>query len=264
MASLGRTLSGLGLVLALAGPAPALAAASCSSDPGGFADWLDAYKQEAAAEGISDRVIAEALDGVSYDSNTISHDRGQRVFRQSFEQFSSRMVLQRYSAVLDKAEQQYGVPGAVVVAIWGLETDFGAVNGSFDTIRSLATLAYDCRRSARFRAELTDALRIVQNGDMTRASMRGAWAGEIGQTQFMPSSYLKYAVDFDGNGRRDLIHNVPDVLASTAKYLQGYGWQAGQGWSPGEPNFPVIQEWNKSAVYSRTIALLAERIAGRQ
>ena len=91
--------------------------------------------------------------------------------------------------------------------------------------------------------------------------MRGAWAGEIGQTQFMPSSYIKFAVDYDGSGRADLIHNVPDVLASTAKYLQSYGWQAGQGWEPGEPNFPVIQQWNASAVYSRTIAALATKIA---
>lgn len=273
MTSSGRILPGLGLALALAGPMPAQAAASCS-DPSGFPAWLEAYKQQAASEGISDRVIAEALDDVSYDHSTISHDRGQRVFRQSFEQFSARMVpprvargkamLQRYGNVLSRGEAQYGVPGAVVVAIWGLETDFGAVNGSFDTIRSLATLAYDCRRSERFRAELTDALRIIQNGDMSRATMRGAWAGEIGQTQFMPSSYLKYAVDFDGNGRRDLIHSVPDVLASTAKYLQGYGWKAGQGWDPGEPNYTVIQEWNKSAVYSHTIALLADRIAGRE
>ena len=273
MAWIGRLLSGFGLALALAGPVPALAAASCS-DPSGFPEWLEAYKQQAAAEGIAANVVAEALDGVTYDHSTISHDRGQRVFHQSFEQFSGRMVpprvgrgkamLQRYGGVLGRAEQQYGVPGAVVVAIWGLETDFGAVNGSFDTIRSLATLAYDCRRSDKFRAELTDALRIIQNGDMSRAGMRGAWAGEIGQTQFMPSSYLKYAVDFDGNGRRDLIHNVPDVLASTAKYLQGYGWQAGQGWDPGEPNYTVLQEWNKSAVYSHTIALLADRIAGRE
>ena len=128
------------------------------------------------------------------------------------------------------------------------------------TSASLATRAYDCRRSDKFRAELLDALRIVQRGDLNPATMRGAWAGEIGQTQFMPSSYIKYAVDFDGSGRRDLLHSVPDVLASTAKYLQAYGWQRGQGWEPGEPNFAVIQQWNASAVYSKTIAALATRI----
>ena len=267
-----RTMVAAGMLAGLLG-ASAASAASCN-DPEGFAEWLEAYKQEAAGQGISARVITEALGDVTYDRNTISHDRGQRVFHQSFEQFSGRMVpprvgrgralLARYGGVLSRIEQEYGVPGAVIVAIWGLETDFGAVNGSFDTVRSLATLAYDCRRSEKFRAELTDALRIIQRGDMSRESLRGAWAGEIGQTQFMPSSYLKFAVDFDGNGRRDLIHNVPDVLASTAKYLKGYGWQAGQGWDPGEPNFAVIQQWNESSVYSRTIALLADRIAGQQ
>ena len=250
---------------------PAAAAAPSCNDPAGFPAWLENFKGEAAAQGISERTLAESLGEVTYDRNTISHDRGQKVFRQTFEQFSARMVpprvargkamVRRYAPVFGRIEQQYGVPAAVIAAIWGLETDFGSVNGSFDTIRSLATLAYDCRRSDKFRAELVDALRIVQGGDMRPSEMRGAWAGEIGQTQFMPSSFLKYAVDFDGNGHRDLIRSVPDVLASTAKYLKGYGWQAGQGWSPGEANFPVIQDWNKSAVYSRTIALLATRIA---
>ncbi len=250
---------------------PALA---CGSDPSGFPAWLDGYKQQALAAGVSERAIADGLDGVTYDHETISHDRGQRVFHQSFEQFAGRMVpprvargramVQRNAGTLNRIEQEYGVAPAVIVAIWGLETDFGAFNGKFDTVRSLATLAYDCRRSEKFTAELTDALRIIQHGDMSRGSMRGAWAGEIGQTQFMPSSYLKFAVDFDGSGRRDLVHSVPDVLASTAKYLKSYGWQAGQPWDPGSANFAVIQQWNDSAVYSRTIALLADKIAGTQ
>jgi lytic murein transglycosylase len=254
--------------------AASASALACGSDPGGFPTWLESYKQQARATGISDTAIAEGLDGVTYDRETVSHDRGQKVFHQSFEQFSARMansfrinkgrqLLKRYGDVFGRIERDYGVAPAVIVAIWGLETDFGAFNGKFDTVRSLATLAYDCRRSEKFTAELTDALRIIQNGDMTRDTMRGAWAGEIGQTQFMPSSYLKFAVDFDGSGRRDLVHNVPDVLASTAKYLQSYGWQAGQPWDPGTPNFAVIQQWNASAVYSRTIALLADKIAGK-
>lgn len=273
MRRLSRVSVAAGVLLSLCVAGSAYAAPTCGSDPGGFPDWLAAYKQQAAAQGISERVIDEALDGITYDRNTIQHDRGQRVFHQSFEQFSGRMVpprvargramLQRYGSILSRVEQQYGVPGPVIVAIWALETDFGAVNGNFETIRSLATLAYDCRRSDKFRAELTDALRIVQRGDMTPSQMHGAWAGEIGQTQFMPSSYMKFAVDFDGDGRRDLIHSPSDVLASTAKYLQGYGWQAGQGWDPGQPNFAVIQQWNASDVYSRTIALLADRIAGK-
>ena len=250
--------------------APSASAATCSSDGAGFPAWLDAFKQEAAGQGISQRTIDESLDGVTYDRNTVQHDRGQGVFRQSFEQFSGRMVpprvkrgadkVRQYAGLLQRIESQYGVQGPVLVAIWGLETDFGAYIGNFATIRSLATLAYDCRRSDQFRAELLDALRIVQRGDLDPATMHGAWAGEIGQTQFMPSSYMKFAVDFDGKGRRDLLHSVPDVLASTAKFLQSYGWQAGQGWSPGEPNWPVLLQWNKSQIYSKTIALLATRI----
>lgn len=257
------------ILFAALGPARA---AGCA-DPSGFPAWLEQFKQEALAQGISERAVSSALDDVTYDRGTISHDRGQKVFTQSFEQFSARMansfrinkgrsLVKRYDDLFGRIEQDYGVPAPVLVAIWGLETDFGAYIGNFSTMRSLATLAYDCRRADKFRAELLDALRIVERGDMNPATMHGAWAGEIGQTQFMPSSYIKFAVDYDGTGRRDLIHSVPDVLASTAKYLSSYGWQRGQGWAPGQANFPVIQQWNKSAVYSRTIALLATKIAG--
>jgi lytic murein transglycosylase len=170
-------------------------------------------------------------------------------------------MMKQYGSVLSRIEQAYGVPGEVLVAIWGLETDFGVNTGKFATIRSLATLAYDCRRSEQFRAELMDALRIVQRGDLAPADMKGAWAGELGQTQFMPSSWMKYAVDFDGNGKRDLLHNAPDVLASTANYLAGYGWQRGKDWQPGSPNFAVLQQWNKSEVYSKTVAYFATQLA---
>jgi lytic murein transglycosylase len=253
-------------LLASAGAAPTAMAAACNT--GNFGAWLQDVRQEAAAKGISPRGIS-ALDGVTYDPNVISHDRGQRVFRQSFAQFSGRMVpprlhrganlLRRYADLFSRIEQRFGVPGPVLVAIWGLETDFGAGNGNFATIRSLATLAYDCRRTDKFRAELFDALRIVDRGDMSARAMHGAWAGEIGQTQFMPSSYLKYAVDFGGH--RDLIHSVPDVLASTANYLKGYGWVRGAGWEPGQPNFAVIKQWNAADVYARTIANFATRLS---
>jgi membrane-bound lytic murein transglycosylase B len=132
--------------------------------------------------------------------------------------------------------------------------------GKFATIRSLASLAFDCRRTDMFQAELMDALRIVERGDLTPAEMHGAWAGEIGQTQFMPSSYIKYAIDYDGNGRRDLIRSPVDVLASTANYLRSYGWQRGQPWGPGSPNFDVLVQWNKSQIYSRTVAYFAQRL----
>ena len=198
-------------------------------------------------------------------------DHSQKVFGQTFEQFSGRMVpprmtrgsnaLKQYGSVLSRIETAYGVPGEVIVAIWGLETDFGVNNGKFQTVRSLATLAYDCRRADEFRNELLDALRIIDRGDLQASEMRGAWAGELGQTQFMPSSWMKYAVDFDGNGRRDLIHSAPDVLASTANYLAGYGWQRGKDYQPGAPNFAVLQQWNKSEVYAKTIAYFASQLA---
>ena len=112
-----------------------------------------------------------------------------------------------------------------------------------------------------FKAELLDALRVIERGDIAPQDMRGAWAGEIGQTQFMPSSYIKFAVDFDGNGRRDLLRSAPDVLASTANFLASYGWQRGKDFAPGTPNFAVLQQWNKSEVYARTIAAFAHQLA---
>lgn len=249
-------------------PLAGAAAATCGT--GSFDSWLDDFKRDAAAQGISQRAITAGLGGVTLDQSVISRDRGQRVFSQSFEEFSGRMVpprlmrgrnlLKQYGSVLSRIEQKYGVPGSVLVAIWGLETDYGVNIGKFPTIRSIATLAYDCRRSEMFRAELMDALRIVDRGDLAPSEMRGAWAGEIGQTQFMPSSYIKFAVDFDDNGHRDLLRSAPDVLASTANYLASYGWQRGKPWDPGTPNFDVIQQWNKSQVYSKTIGYFASQL----
>ena len=150
------------------------------------------------------------------------------------------------------------MPGPILISIWGLETNYGAdSSGKFSIIRSVATLAYDCRRSEFFTGHLLDAMRIVERGDLTLAQLRGGWAGEIGHTQFLPSGYYKYAVDFDGDGRRDLEASVPDMLASTANFLKGHGWQAGQGWEPGSPNYAVIKEWNKAEVYQRTIAVMS-------
>jgi len=256
------------ILLALSATASAV---PCGS--GSFETWLESFKREAAAQGISQRTIASALGAVSYDPRIISRDHAQGVFRQSFEQFAGRMVsadrlqkgaslLRRHAALFSGIEQRFGVPGPVLVAIWGLETDFGVDQGRYPVIQSLATLAYDCSRSERFQAELLDALRIIERGDMTAAEMRGAWAGEIGHTQFLPSSYLKYAVDYDGNGRRDLIHSAADALASTANYLKAYGWRRGEPWTPGSGNFEALLQWNKSQVYSKTIAYFATRLAG--
>jgi lytic murein transglycosylase len=265
-----KWIAACGLLLLGCVCASAQTTAPCGGD---FGAWLQGVKTEAAAQGISQRAIQSGLGGITPDPAVIARDHAQGVFRQSFEQFSGRMIpprlargakmLAQYGPTFSKIEQQYGVPGAVIVAIWGLETDFGAGNGNFATIRSLVSLAYDCRRPDKFRGEIFAALKIVDRGDMAPADMHGAWAGEIGQTQFLPSSYLKFAVDYDGNGRRDLIHSVPDVLASTANYLKGYGWQRGQPWGEGTPNFQVLLQWNASQVYTKTVAAFAEQLSDR-
>ncbi|MDE3177342.1 MAG: lytic murein transglycosylase [Pseudomonadota bacterium] len=253
------------LAVGMALATPALAA-RCGRGADGFDEWLGGFKQEAASAGISRSVIDSALGDVSYDDNVISHDRGQRAFGQSFATFSSRHItafglkkgksmMQRYAEPLQSIERRYGVPGAVLVAIWGLETGYGTVTGKFETFSALATLAYDCRRTDKFHEELIAALKIVQRGDLSPGEMRGAWAGEIGQTQFMPTSYLKY-------GSGDLIHNPIDALTSTANYLHAHGWQKGAGWDEGQANFAALLEWNAASVYAKTIALFADKLNG--
>jgi lytic murein transglycosylase len=233
--------------------APSVAAA-CGGD---FNAWLTEVKREAASAGISQRTIASALDGLVPDPAVLARDRGQHVFNQTFEQFSGRMIsadrmqkgaalLTRHAATLARIERQFGVLGPVLTAIWGLETDYGVNQGKFSIVRSVATLAHDCRRAEKFRGELLDLLRIIDRGDMTVGELRGDWAGEIGQTQFLPSSYLQFAVDFDGNGKRDLIRSVPDALASTANYLKSHGWRRGEPWGEGSSNFNALLEWNKA------------------
>lgn len=250
-------------------------AANCGGSADGFSAWLDEFKRAAATGGLSQRTIAASLGDVAYDHRVISRDRSQKVFRLSFEAFAARLVtpkrvsqgrdlMRRHAGLLREIEARYGVPAPVLVSIWGLETGFGADNGRFKTMQALATLAYDCRRAEHFGQELTDALRIVERGDMTPAQMRGDWAGEIGQTQFMPSSYLHYAVDFDGDGQRDLIHSTGDALASTANFLKSKGWRAGAGFAEGEPNFPVFLEWNQARVYAKTLAYFASKLAQAQ
>jgi len=260
------------LVPLLAALPPAAEAASCGSGAGGFGSWLASFKTRAAAAGISSATIADSLDGVAYDPRVVRLDRSQRSFKLSFEAFYARRVdgaliargrarMQKYRATLDRIERQFGVPAEIVIAIWGLETNYGADTGSkYSIFRSVATLAYDCRRSPFFTGQLMDALRIVENAHMTPAELRGGWAGEIGQTQFLPTPYVKFAVDFDGDGKKDLIHSVPDILASTANFLKSHGWQRGQGWQPGSANYAVIGEWNRAEVYQRTIAVMASKL----
>lgn len=233
-----RSVIALGLVILIGTTAPAVAACQTT---GSFDKWIEAFRKEAVAAGISQRTISRALDGVTLDPGIIARDRRQGFFAQSFLDFAAKIVpayridngrrkLTQHKALFAKVEQTYGVPGAVITAFWGLESDFGAGSGSLPVLRSLATLAYDCRRSELFRAELLDALRIVERGDLSPADMIGSWAGELGQTQFLPSHYVKHAVDFDGDGRRDLIRSTPDVIASTAAFIKSIGWRPGEPW----------------------------------
>jgi lytic murein transglycosylase len=240
----------------LIGVASQAFAQSCPS-AAGFPRWLQGFKQEAAAQGISPQTLS-ALDGLTYDPATIAKDRAQGVFAQTFLQFSDRMVsnnrLQVGAALIKKnaqtfarIQQQFGVPAPVLVAYWGLETDFGKVMGNLETLRSLATLSFDCRRPDEFKEQLLYALRVIDRGDLVPAEMRGPAHGEVGQFQFQPKIYFQYAVDFDGNGRRDMIRSAPDALASAANYLKGMGWQPGQPWIE-EVVVPTQMDWSQADV----------------
>lgn len=249
-----------------------IAHAKCGNSAAGFNEWRDGIIANSQRYGIKPNVAKTALTGVTYNSKVIRLDRNQKSFKLSFEQFyakrvnnamirRARKLQQTYGRIFNRIEKQFGVPAPVILAIWGLETNFGGYSGNMSVMRSLATLAYDCRRSQFFSNELIAALHIVQRGDMKPSEMKGAWAGEIGQTQFLASSYMKYAIDYDGNGRRDLIRSVPDVLGSTANYLAKKGWRRGQGWGPGTANYGVLREWNKASVYVQTISVMADKIA---
>ena len=251
---------------------PAMSA-SCGNGAGGFEAWKQNFIANSSRYRLKQRVVQQALQNVTYNPKVVRLDRNQKSFKLSFQQFYAKRVnnamIRRgqklgktYARIFKSIERKYGVPAPVILAIWGLETNYGGFSGNMSVLRSLATLAYDCRRSAFFTNELVNALIIVQRRDMTPAEMKGAWAGEIGQTQFLASSYVKYAVDYDRNGRRDLVRSVPDVLASTANYLQKHGWRRGQGWGPGTANYAVLKKWNKASVYVQTISVMAEKIGG--
>lgn len=268
-------LSALVLSVALAAGLGRAEAATCGNDPAQFGAWLQDFKAEAVASGISRSTVDQSLAGVTYDPRVIKLDRNQKHFKQPFEVYAKRVVspgrvakgkrlMQQYSSTLANIEKQFGVPGPILIAIWGMETDFGAGSGNMSTFRSLATLAFDCRRTEFFQTQLMDALKIVQRGDLSPSQMKGAWAGELGQTQFMPSSYVRFAVDFDRNGHADLRNSPIDVLASTANYLKGYGWQRGGSWEEGSHNFAVLGEWNKAGVYAKSAALFADKLVGKR
>jgi lytic murein transglycosylase len=248
-------------------------AARCGGD---FNTFVAAMSAEAQSAGISPSVVSSALGGVQQDPAVLSFDRRQRgTFNKTFEQYVStrvgpgrintgRAMLQRHAALLASIEQRFGVPRQILVAIWGLETDFGKGDmGKLPVFRVLATMAHDCRRTELFQTELLSALKIVQRGDLGLRDMIGAYAGEIGQTQFLPSSYIKYGVDFDGNGHVDLRHSVPDVLASTANLLHTNGFKMGAPYGEGTANFEAMREWNRATIYRKTIGYFADQLMGR-
>jgi len=235
---------------------PSSRAASCHNGAS-FDRFLTELKQQAAAQGVSQRALSEAGPYLVYDQGIVNRDRGQRVFGQIFTEFAGRMAanyrmqngqqhIKTYSAAFARAEKEYGVPPAVIAAFWGLESDFGANMGNLPTLRSLVSLAYDCRRSERFQNETIAALKVIERGDLSPSEMIGSWAGELGQTQFLPTHYFTYAVDYDGDGRRNLLSSAPDVIGSTANYIAtGLKWRRGEPWLE-EVRAPQNFPWNQA------------------
>ena len=206
-----------------------------------FSDWVAGLRSEATAAGISAHTFDAAFTGVEPIARIIELDRSQPESRLTAAEYLERVVspervaaarerLDAHANLLAAVAARHGVQPRFIVALWGIETDFGRFTGGFGVIEALATLAYDGRRSDFFRAELLDALRILEEGHIEVASMRGSWAGAMGQSQFMPSSFVRYAVDYDGDGRRDIWNTLPDIFASIANYLARAGWRDDQTW----------------------------------
>jgi len=227
----------------------------------GFDSWLAAFRQDAGAQGISPATLDAALSDIAPIERVVELDRRQPEFLQAFSDYLERRVtanqvargqalLQEHAALFDAVERQYGVPRAVLMAFWGLETNYGATLGSFNIPASLATLAYDGRRSEFFRSQLLDALRIIDAGHVAAADMSGSWAGAMGHMQFMPSTFRAYAVDGDGDGRIDLWQSLPDAMHSAANYLQRAGWRADELVAL-EVRLPQGFDWRKARAAHR-------------
>jgi lytic murein transglycosylase len=252
----------------LAGPAQA---AKCGNNSSGFSAWVEQFKAEARSAGISARTLDRAFKNVRYAKKTISLDRNQKSFKLSFNQFmqkrgASTIVskgkrLKKQNAGLFAAlEKKYGVPAGPLIAIWGMETGFGAFSGNQHTMSAVATLAYDCRRSAFFTEQLYAQLQLIQRGWIS-PDFKGAAHGEIGQTQFLPANVVRFGVDGDRNGSVNL-GSKADALASTAKFLRGHGWSRGGGYQPGQANYNAIRGWNAAGVYQQAIAKIGADIDG--
>ncbi len=206
-----------------------------------FSRWIVDFKKEAVADGIKPQTIEATIGGMTPDQSVIGRDRKQGFFNQTFLEFYGKLAtqsryqmgrsyLQKHGAIFARAEKEYGVPGAVITGFWALESDFGIGMGNLPVMRSLLTLAWDCRRGELFREELKAAMKIIEKGYLRENEMIGSWAGELGQTQFLPGHYLNYAVDYDNDGRRDLMQDVPDIIGSTANFIKDLGWRAGEPW----------------------------------
>ena len=238
-------------------------AAQCGSRAAGYESWKQQFAGEARAKGIGASTIS-ALMATNYAQATINADRGQRSFSLTLDQFlakrggpaivaKGRKLKQSQSALFASIQQRYGVPPGPLLAIWGMETGFGAVRCNQNMLSSIATLAYDCRRSAYFTEHLYAALQLIDRGVLSPAQ-RGSMHGEVGQTQFMPKAILAY-----GTGNLEVAANA---LNSAANFLRAHGWRAGAGYQPGEPNFAAIQAWNAAGVYQKAIALMGRQIDG--
>jgi membrane-bound lytic murein transglycosylase B len=247
----------------LASLSSAAHAATCGSGPGGFEAWKQQLAQEARAKGVGAAAIS-GLMTTNYASATIAADRGQRSFSLSLDAFLAkrgataivargRSLKASQAAMFASIQQRYGVPPGPLIAIWGMETGFGSQRGNQNMLSSIATLAYDCRRSEYFTEQLYAALQLIDRGALS-ASQRGSMHGEVGQTQFLPKNILAY-----GTGNLD---NAANALASTANFLKAHGWRAGAGYQPGEANFAAIEAWNAAGVYQKAIALMGRQIDG--
>lgn len=258
----------LALGVALAGSGAM--AAMCSDTGAQYEAWKSVVAQEARAAGVGQRGIA-ALMGSSYSKSTIAADRNQKSFKYTLDKFmqvrgadtivkQGRARKAKNAQLYAQLEAQYGVPAGVLLAIHGMETAFGGFMGDTNVVSAIATLSYDCRRSDFFTPHMIAALKLVDRGTITAQSI-GAKHGELGHTQFLPGNALVYGVDGNGDGRIDL-NNQIDALATTANYLRQKGWQPGQGYQEGQPNFAAIKEWNAATVYQQAIAIMAKRIDG--
>ncbi len=242
----------------------------CSNNGARFNEWKAAFKKQYGSK--YKKSTWRKFDRVKYDKRVIARDRrNKKSFKGSFASFYKRRAAgvapiarkkwRQYKKYFNKAEKRYGVQPEVVLAIWGLESAFGRYRGKqFPILQSTATLAYDCRRSKTlFFPQLLSAMTVTDRGLADLSKKTGAWAGEIGQTQFLASSFLKAAVDFDGGGV-DVFNSAPDVIGSTSKWFAVHGWKRGGSYQPGSHNYRIIQQWNKATNYQKTIAKLAASI----